>query len=106
MADNSVAEKIADRLGGLIAASLMSDDLKKELVEGMEEFSMADALQLLHALERERLQVEALTFRASQFLKEQDELWAGIEAKERQAALDIAKEWVQKFAADAGKAAA
>ena len=94
---NEAQQKLADKIGELLAESPLDDEIKNLLLEKMEEIPENLLFLLQDALEREKEELETVAFDISIFLKDQDKDWHGVVEDQQKAADTIVKKWVEKL---------
>jgi hypothetical protein len=82
-------EQLAAELGELLANSPMDEKLKKTILENIDTMPESLVFRLKDALENEKTEIDSVLYDIELFMKEQDERWEELEAKQRQAATEI-----------------
>jgi len=94
---NEAQQKLADRIGELLAESPLDDEIKNSLLEKMEQIPERLLFRLKDALEREKEDLEAIAFDIDLFLKDQDKNWQKVEEEQKKTADAVVDKWVEKL---------
>lgn len=94
---NEAQQNLADRMGELLAESLMDEELKNLLLENMEKIPEQLLFKLKDALEMDQQEAENTAFEIELFLKEQDDSWKKVAEDQKKMADTLADAWVEKL---------
>ncbi len=94
---NEAQQKLADKIGELLAESPLDDEIKNSLLEKMEEIPEHLLFRLKDALETEKEELEAVTFDIGIFLKDQDKNWQAVVQDQKKVAGEVTDKWVEKL---------
>jgi hypothetical protein len=89
-------QKQIERLGELLAASPIDQEIKDAIIENAADLTDRDAEALLVSLEAEHTQLESVEKILKQFDLWQDEQWGMLETKQKQAADRIIDEFLDE----------
>lgn len=95
--DSKTQKEIQERLGKLLAASPLADDLKKALLDNLDKIPDYHVFDLIDALEKEKLELQRIALDIKLFLDQQDEDWKKLEEKQQKAADEIIDEEIRKI---------
>lgn len=94
---NEAQQQLADRIGELLADSLMDNELKNLLLDNMEKIPEHLLFKLKDALEMDNEELENIVFETQLFLKDQDARWDKVKEEQKKAADTIADVWAEKL---------
>lgn len=90
-------KQLAERLGELLAKSVLDDETKKLIIENTDKMPEYALYKLLNVLENEQEELDLASFDLDLFLKDQDENWAKTAEEQKKAAEAIANKWAVKL---------
>lgn len=94
---NQGQQQIAGRVGELLAESPLDEEIKKVLLEGIDQLPEDLLFRLLDVLENEKEQLETVAFEVKLFLKEQDNNWKQTVKDQQKAADTVVDVWAEKL---------
>lgn len=96
---NEAQQKLADKIGELLAQSPLDDEIKNRLLEKMENIPEHLLFRLKDALETEKEELETVAFDIDIFLKDQDKNWQAVVEDQKKVAQGVTDKWVEKLKA-------
>lgn len=94
---NEAQQQLADRIGELLAQSPLDDEIKKRLLDKMEDIPEGLLFKLKDALEMEKEELENIAFEIELFFNEQDAHWMNVVGKQKEAADIVMNAWAEKL---------
>ena len=88
----AIQKEIQERLGRLLAESLLAEEIKKAILEGLDKLPDYLIFDLLDALEKEKIELERIALDVKNYLEQQDSDWLKLEEKQ----LDVADYLIDK----------
>lgn len=85
---NEAQIQLAEKVGKLLAQSLLDDEIKNSILQKIEDIPEHLLFKLLDALELENEELERVAFEIELFLKEQDEDWNRVVDEQKKIADD------------------
>lgn len=90
-------QQLADRLGDLLAKSVLDDQSKNLILESADKMPEYALYKLLEVLEGEQKEFDMASFDIDLFLKDQDKNWAKTKEEQENVAKVIANNWLMKL---------
>ena len=100
MSSEALLKYKAGQCAKLLAESILSDEIKKTIIDNIDKATENDLDNLLESLEREQLELERLDREFGEFEKEDNEEWERLRQKQE----DTAQKILDEFLADEIKA--
>lgn len=91
-----IQKEIQERLGRLLAESLLAEEIKKAILDGLDKLPDYLVFDLLDALEKEKIELERIALDVKTYLEQQDSDWLKLEEKQQDAADSIVDQEIQK----------
>ena len=90
-------QQLADRLGELLAKSVLDDATKQVILESADKLPEQSLYKLLRVLEGEQKEFDLASFDLDLFLADQDKNWSQTAEDQKKAAQTIADKWATKL---------
>ena len=88
---------LADKIGAMLAASALSDDIKEHLAANLDKLSEEKLIALFDGFRAEEEEMRRIAFETELYLKEQENSWKKVEDDQISAATIIGDKWVEKL---------
>lgn len=95
--NQEIQKEIQERLGQLLAQSPLAEEIKKAILDGLDQLPPYLIFDLLDALEKEKIELERIALDVKAYLEQQDGDWLKLEEKQQEVADSIIDQEVQKI---------
>lgn len=90
-------KEIQERLAKLLAESVLAEEIKRAILDGLDKLPDYLIFDLLDALEKEKIELERIALEVKLYLEQQDSDWLKLEEKQQEVADELIDKELQKL---------